>query len=527
MIHKCPSCGNLYEKGKFCLDCGVPLIEVQSAQSQVESDFSLNLGDANAISGGVNMSDNHSTNNNVVNTSNVDSHNVINTTNHITQIEREKRPEEIRRENMITFRKACQDAFVNGVLSETKKRQLDELQFQLNLDDATTLSIIEDVRAKSQNKATVLGRVQQVTLKNIKTAISNNQLDIITRLKPQLTAMIQKFSDEELQYTYYMLQAVLNPKECISQYEASVEDCYWQTFWSAVAYRRVGNTEESEKLVVDVEYKWSDSVPQEDVLILATINAIHDGDQDTAHSMFDTITGDHSLLLSDLISTIYCILNKDTMDEQDYKDQIRLGRFYAEHLFAVKSAAKKEEPKAAATPKVEAKSKPEQVENQTKEEKSEPKDGASNDGKKEVSLADLLAKCKDEHGYLRTLDKNEIPGIKAQLLSQPEDNYQVQFLLGQLYLQESKSAQNTLLAYKAIRQASEHGVQEAGAYLAYFYLYGKVVKENLDEVERRINIESNFKRIPFFVQLLVDMYKKQGNAMLADVWEGRLKKLNK
>lgn len=521
MSKLCPICNKEWpDEFQVCPVDGTVLIN----KPQTPSIFSLNLGDANAISGGVNMSDNHSTNNNTVNTSNVDSHNVINTTNHITQIEREKRPEEIRRENMITFRKACQDAFVNGVLSETKKRQLDELQFQLNLDDATTLSIIEDVRAKSQNKATVLGRVQQVTLKNIKTAISNNQLDIITRLKPQLTAMIQKFSDEELQYTYYMLQAVLNPKECISQYEASVEDCYWQAFWTAVAYRREGNTEESEKLVVDVEYKWSESAPQEDVLILATINAIHDGDQDTAHSMFDTIEGKYSFLLEELISTIYCILNKDTMDERDYQDQIRLGKFYAEHLFAVKSAARKEEPKVAATPKVEAKSEPESVENQPKEEKSE---GASNDGKIEVSLADLLAKCKDEHGYLRTLDKNEIPEIKTQLLSHPEDNYQVQFLLGQLYLQESKSAQNTLLAYNAIRQASEHGVQEAGAYLAYFYLYGKVVKENLDEVERRINIESNFKKIPFFVQLLVDMYKKQGNAMLADVWEGRLKKLNK
>ena len=385
MSKLCPICNKEWpDEFQVCPVDGAALIN----KPQTLSGFSLNLGDANAISGGVNMSDNHSVSHNTVNTSNVDSHNVINTTNHITQIEREKRPEEIRRENMITFRKACQDAFVNGVLSETKKRQLDELQFQLNLDDATTLSIIEDVRAKSQNKATVLGRVQQVTLKNIKTAISNNQLDIITRLKPQLTAMIQKFSDEELQYTYYMLQAVLNPKECISQYEASVVDCYWQAFWTAVAYRRENNTEESDKLVADVEYKWSDSAPQEDVLILATINDIHDGDQDTAHSRFDTITGDHSQLLADLISTIYCILNKDTMDERDYQDQIRLGRFYAEHLFAVKSAAKKEEPRVAATPKVEAKSKPEQVEIQPKEEEVEPIDEVGNRKRKDERFID-------------------------------------------------------------------------------------------------------------------------------------------
>lgn len=92
----CPICHKKYEAGKFCLDCGISLIEDQPTQQQVGGGFSLNLGDANAISGGVNMSDNHSTNNNTVNTttSNVDSHNVINTTNHITQIERENRLEE-------------------------------------------------------------------------------------------------------------------------------------------------------------------------------------------------------------------------------------------------------------------------------------------------------------------------------------------------------------------------------------------------------------------------------------------------
>ena len=77
---------------QVCPVDGTALID----KPQTPSGFSLNLGDANAISGGVNMSDNHSTNNNTVNTttSNVDSHNVINTTNHITQIEREKHTEE-------------------------------------------------------------------------------------------------------------------------------------------------------------------------------------------------------------------------------------------------------------------------------------------------------------------------------------------------------------------------------------------------------------------------------------------------
>ena len=85
----CPQCGKKYDNGRFCLDCGIPLVFEQALSS---SGFSLNLGDANAVSGGVNLSDNHSIN--TTNTHNVDSHNVI--TNNITQIEREKSIEEIK-----------------------------------------------------------------------------------------------------------------------------------------------------------------------------------------------------------------------------------------------------------------------------------------------------------------------------------------------------------------------------------------------------------------------------------------------
>lgn len=45
----CPQCNKHYENGKFCPDCGIPLIE--EAPQQNESCISLNFGDANAISG--------------------------------------------------------------------------------------------------------------------------------------------------------------------------------------------------------------------------------------------------------------------------------------------------------------------------------------------------------------------------------------------------------------------------------------------------------------------------------------------
>ena len=62
----CPNCNKKYEDGKFCIMCGTPLVENTAAKPSAGS--SLNLGDANAISGGVNVSDNHSVVQNTVNT---------------------------------------------------------------------------------------------------------------------------------------------------------------------------------------------------------------------------------------------------------------------------------------------------------------------------------------------------------------------------------------------------------------------------------------------------------------------------
>ena len=77
----CPNCNKVWpEEFMACPLDGTALVP----KPQQPAGFNLNLGDANAISGGVSMSDNHSVSNNTVNTttSNVDSHNVI--TNNIT-----------------------------------------------------------------------------------------------------------------------------------------------------------------------------------------------------------------------------------------------------------------------------------------------------------------------------------------------------------------------------------------------------------------------------------------------------------
>ena len=385
-----------------------------------------------------------------------------------------------------------------------------------------------------------------------------------------------------------MLQAVLHPKDCIDEYEKHYEDKYWQTFWSSIAYRRTGDIEKSELLVADVGDKWIDTIPQENVFILASVNALIDKDFETAKSLFDNISGEHSPYLSNLIACLYALLYGDTFSSEELKQFQKEGAFYINNLFAEQKRLNEE-----AEAKRQAEEKKQQEEAEAKrlaEEKfkeaaeaynvlSDPDKRARYDQfgfageqmggggtygggmsmddirqfgdlfggfggfggfgdiftevkKRQESAASiqqynplLLKPYTNEFGYLRKLNSSEIAELKSILSSAPKNDYHAMFCLGQLLIQENKSAVNHKKAYDAIKMASEHGVYEAGAFMAYFYLYGKIVSQDLDEAERRIKIDDDFKKNPIFVQMLVDLYTKKGNAMLADVWKSKLTKL--
>lgn len=542
-----PQC-SCYNQGSFpdvlneCPVCKTPFTTPHNGG------FSLNLGDANAISGGVNMSDNHSINT----TSNVDSHNVI--TNNFTQVEREKSPEEIKHERELAFREACLEVYSNGIMTSEQKRKLEDLQYRLGLDESSASKILSEVAKRSERKSSSLSPVHQITFNNIKTAINSNRLDLVDRLLAQMKAMVQRYSVEEIQFTYYMLQAVLHPKDCVEEYESHREDKYWQSFWSSIAYRRIGNIEKSELLVADVGDKWIDTIPQENVFILATINALIDNDSVSAKSLYDNISGEHSPYLSNLITCLYTILYHDVVSPEELKQWQKDIAFYSNNLFADIIArnieAKRLENEAEAKRIAEEKRMQEEAEakrlaeekrvqeeaeakrlaeKKRKQEEYEAKRHTEENQQKSVSpnAFDIksIVPYTNKFGYLRNLNDTEIPELKSILAAAPKTNYEAQFCLGQLYLQENETVVNQKLAYDAIKSASEHGVYEAGAYMAYFYLYGKVVSQDFDEAERRIKIDDDYKKNPVFIQMLVDLYTQKGNTMLADVWKSKLSKL--
>ena len=529
----CPQCHKTYEAGKFCLDCGVPLIDEQPLPTQnAGGGFGLHLGDANAISGGINMSDNHSVSHNTVNTStsSVDSHNVI--TTNITHVEREKSKEERLQEGKNAFREACKQAFANGMCTSEEKRRLDDLRFQLGLDDETSAKILVNARLSVQRKSVVLGPIQKNTLERLKSAILNNNIEIIQRLYPQLTAMVQKFAVEELQYTYYMLQAILFPDNCVKDYESHREDKYWQTFWTSVAYRKLGDIHNSELLLADVGSKWTDAIPEENTYILAVVGNVMDDDFEAATNLYDQVTGGQSPYLESLVGCLYGILYSDMVSSGEVEQMVKDGAFYLNHLFPSVSLAKSKEKiveTKCVVDNIGGKSSEEVKISQSPsvQEPTPTKDVVYNSSKEDsvkevVYNENVLNSYTDKYGYLRALSTSEIEELKTMLLSAPKDNYKAQFQLGQLYIQENKSATNHRLAYNAIKCASEHGIHEAGAYMAYFFLYGKVVKQDLNEAECRIKIDDDYRKNPLFVKMLVDLYTFKGNDMLADVWKSKL-----
>lgn len=529
----CPKCHREYEGGRFCNDCGALLIYKQPSLQQ-RGGFNLSLGDANAISGGVNMSDNHSINT----TSNVDSHNVI--TNNITQVERDKSPEEIKHERKLAFREACLEVYSNGIMTSEGKRKLDDLQYRLGLDEVSAHNIISEVAKRSERKASTLPTNHLIAFNNIKTFIRTNRLDMVNRLMPQLKIMAQRYSVEEVQFTYSMLQAILHPQECIEEYSKCYVDNYWQTFWTSIAYRLVNN-DKSHDLADELSRKWPDS-PAGEVLILSTTNAILSNDIELAESYIQHIQIDnYSEHLYKLFLCIDLVLHGNEYDSDQQKQMQDECLFLTSTLFA--DFISKQNEKTRLIQEADAKR---LVEEKRMQEEAEAKRLAKEKRMQEEAEAKRLAEEKQQQtsvqstpfdtkslapytnkfGYLRSLNDTEISKLKSILAAAPKTNYEAQFCLGQLYLQENETAVNQKLAYDAIKSASEHGVYEASAYMAYFYLYGKVVSQDFDEAERRMKIDDDYKKNPVFIQMLVDLYTQKGNAMLADVWKSKLSRFN-
>ena len=138
----CPNCKKEYD-GRFCPECGTQLIELPDSRGN----FNLNLGDANAISGGIHLADSHNIHN-----EDKSVHNVTNNTStitNITQVSARKTELELLQEHKISFLNACKRAYEDNVLEPSEAIELEELRIKIGLDRATADGILKSVKELS------------------------------------------------------------------------------------------------------------------------------------------------------------------------------------------------------------------------------------------------------------------------------------------------------------------------------------------------------------------------------------------
>ena len=215
----CPNCKQEYE-GKFCPECGTKLIESPDSTGVI-----INLGDANAISGGVHVS------------------NIQNT--YIQ--EREKSEKEIEEEKRIQFMNLCDRLLDDGILEEHELIQLENERCRLGLDKKTTDSLLESARKSAITFKKELAPKDSITMKIVNQVIQKNDESQIKAMLPKLEAMVGVYKVDEVLYKYYLLLAALNPDDLIKVYENELSENYWQTYWVFFAYLKAGEVKKAEK----------------------------------------------------------------------------------------------------------------------------------------------------------------------------------------------------------------------------------------------------------------------------------------
>ena len=235
----CPNCNKEFD-GKFCPECGTKLVEKNPAGTGV----SINLGDANAISGGV-----------VVN----------NSTTYL--YERDKTQKEVEQENRIIFMNLCNAVFEDGIFDEEEVLKVESERQRLGIDKKAADKIIDLARRSAQTLKKELSPMDAVFLKTVTRFVQSNDVSHLKMLVPKLEALSGLYKVDGLRYTLNLVLSGLFPEKLIRSYEDESGDSYWQTFWATAAYLKKGEVGKAEKAMSKLNlYK---DYPESNVALLS------------------------------------------------------------------------------------------------------------------------------------------------------------------------------------------------------------------------------------------------------------------
>ena len=267
----CPKCNNSWtEDFKCCPICGIDLIENQEH-------LNVSMGNANAISGGVHTTDNHTKtdSDNITNSNNethTNSHNTT-TTNNTTIIEAAKSASEKHHDNIISYRIICKKLYNNGLISREGKSQLRELQLLYNLADELVLPIHEEISIESKKRRKQISAIANNDIRQTKSIIEQNTVSALNGQLVKLEALMQEFDVGPLKQVYYQMSSMLEPVCYTNRYECSAHDEYWEQYWAYVAYLLQNRIKQASEALASLG-RWNLDYPEQNEVILQIIGKL-------------------------------------------------------------------------------------------------------------------------------------------------------------------------------------------------------------------------------------------------------------
>ena len=309
----CPKCKQHFESGKFCPDCEGPNGEAIRLINDSATGFSVSLGDANAISGGLHMTDSHNVHN-----EDRSVHNITNTTSNvtnITQVSAQKTEMELLQERKTLYLNACKRAYEDNVLEQREVIELEELRIKIGLDRATANDILESVRMMSdRNKLkSNLTPIAKTKLKILTEDLQKNDVRALMDQIDSLEPLVKRFDHDELSRKYYLVLAALKPEKCIKQKEQTKADTYWESFWCYLAYIKAGRLVDAEAALASLDH--FSRYPEDNMTILAAAGALMTGQTREAKEYLNAATGEYTPALQRFVDSLNLLLEPNMAKE--------------------------------------------------------------------------------------------------------------------------------------------------------------------------------------------------------------------
>lgn len=324
MAKYCPICKNepAQDTG-ICQICyqnsGQMVMLVEKPIPTQPGTFGLHLGDANAISGGINLADSHNIDSHNMyatdshNVSNVDSHNVITHNVYNTVQHGPKTAAEIQEEKEHKFREIVRKALEDGVITLNEKIAIDKKGTELGISEVKAKEIynIEYSLVGRRMKSGELSDGQRQIIQAVQVSISENNLNSVKELFPLLEQVNEDTDNGQVQFLYYMLCTFLAPKDFVVSAKENklAVDNFWRTVWLRVACER-----EKERPSETLRVKFNQAMAEADG-IDDSMDRQYPGNAPLAKSM---------LYLSEAINTTVDVLRK--LKYQAIQEQLTLFR---------------------------------------------------------------------------------------------------------------------------------------------------------------------------------------------------------